>query len=405
MIMRKIAGLLFVVALILTGCTGQKQQKDELHVNFTPSEAHEVLDVAVQHYLSMKETIPSDAMPRTFQGDTMVFSNIWWWCSGFYPGTLWYLHEYSGDETLKQEAHVRTLMLDSIQYRTDDHDVGFQLYCSYGNGLRITGDTANYYMPLVNGAKSLSTRFNEQIGSLRSWDWDNNQTWKFPVIIDNMMNLELLTWASRIIPDESIAQIALTHANTTMKNHYREDNSSWHVVDYDPETGEVMMKMTWQGFNDGSAWSRGQAWGLYGYTMMYRETSEQRFLEQAIKIANFMLDHPRMPEDKIPYWDFDAPDIPEAKRDASAGAIMASALLELGGMVDSELQTKFYNAATRALATLSSPAYLATPGTNGNFILKHSVGHHGGNSEVDVPLTYADYYFVEALIRYLNITK
>jgi uncharacterized protein YyaL (SSP411 family) len=159
-------------------------------------------------------------------------------------------------------------------------------------------------------------------------------------------------------------------------------------------------KNTHQGYADDSAWGRGQAWGLYGYTLMYRETKEPRYLEHAKNIASFLLNHPNMPEDKIPYWDYNAPDIPNALRDASAGAVMASALIELSGYVDAALAKTYLNVAETQLRTLSSPEYFAEKGTNGNFFLKRSVGSLPGKSEVDVPLTYADYYYIEALLRY-----
>lgn len=215
-----------------------------------------------------------------------------------------------------------------------------------------------------------------------------------------MMNLELLMWAFRESGDSSFYKIAVSHADTTIKNHFRDDFSSWHVVSYDTITGKVETRQTHQGYSDGSAWARGQAWGLYGFVVMYRETGLQRYLDQAIGIASFMISHRNMPGDMIPYWDFDAPDIPAAMRDASAGAIMASALLELSGYADGEQGESFFRVATKQLQTLSSPEYLADTGENGNFILKHSVGSLPGNSEVDVPLTYADYYYIEALMRY-----
>jgi hypothetical protein len=215
-----------------------------------------------------------------------------------------------------------------------------------------------------------------------------------------MMNLELLEWVAKNGGDQKFNEIAVNHANTTIKNHYRPDYSSYHVVDYDLETGKIIKKVTHQGYADESAWARGQAWGLYGFTLMYRFTKDAAYLSQATHIADFLLSHPNLPADKIPYWDFNAPDIPNAKRDASAGAIMASALLELSGYTAPKKGRTYKSAAEVMLRSLSSPAYRATLGTNGGFVLKHSVGHMPNHSEIDVPLTYADYYFVEALCRY-----
>ncbi len=394
----KIIFMGFITAGVFFSCQPEKE--------FGVQQAQEILELSAQQYKGMIPAIPEDRMPRTFEADTLRTSNIWWWTSGFYPGTLWYLYEYTGDEELKQEAFKRTLMLDPIKHRTDDHDVGFQLFCSYGNALRLTGDSASFLEPIVTGAASLATRFNENVGLLKSWDWGKEKNkWLFPVIIDNMMNLELLMWVAQHENDEFLEHVSVQHANTTMEHHYRDDMSCYHVVDFDPETGEVRRKVTHQGYNDESAWSRGQAWGVYGFTMMYRKTGMESYLKHAINAANFMLDDPNMPDDLIPYWDYDAPEIPGALRDASAAAIMTSALLELSQYVSGDLQEKFFNAAEKVLAELSSETYFADYGTNGHFLLRHSVGFKLNNSEVDVPMTYADYYFVEALLRYIELKK
>ncbi|MDR0507604.1 MAG: glycoside hydrolase family 88 protein [Dysgonamonadaceae bacterium] len=326
------------------------------------------------------------------------------WVSGFFPGVLWYLYEYKRDTVLLNYARNYTARVEKEKNNKRTHDLGFMLYCSFGNGYRITGDTT-YREVLLTGAESLASRYNPVIGLLRSWDWSNDKQWQYPVIIDNMMNLELLFWASKISGNPKYREIAISHADRTMANHFRPDYSTYHVVSYDTVTGIPEMKVTHQGYADESAWSRGQAWGLYGFTMAYRETKDSKYLEQAKRIADFILNHPNLPADKIPYWDFNAPDIPNAKRDASAGAVIASALIELSGYVDKSLAKKYLNVAKTQLRTLSSPEYLAKKGTNGNFILKHSVGHFTGNIEVDVPLTYADYYYIEALLRLINNGK
>jgi uncharacterized protein YyaL (SSP411 family) len=235
------------------------------------------------------------------------------------------------------------------------------------------------------------------VGLIRSWDFGR---WKYPVIVDNLMNLELLTFAARESGDGRLHDIAVAHADNTLQNHFRPDHSSYHVVDYNPTNGNDLRKMTQQGAADDSAWARGQAWGLYGYTAMYRETGRRAYLTQATNIANYILNHPRLPADKIPYWDFDAPGIPEVPRDASAAAIISSALIELSGLVEPTAAQKYLSLARQQLLSLSSPAYRAQPGEAGDFILKHSVGSHPERREIDVPLNYADYYFLEALLRY-----
>jgi len=306
-----------------------------------------------------------------------------------------------------------------LQFVTNTHDLGFMMYCSYGNAYRMDGNNDEKNI-LVQSAKSLATRFNPKVGCIQSWNniksLDGKRILTYPVIIDNMMNLELLFFASKATGDSSFKNIAVTHAVNTMKNHLRPDYSSYHVVDYDSQTGAVKSRETMQGFSDNSTWSRGQAWGIYGFTMVYRETREQRFLETAKRMADYFIAH--LPKDKIPYWDFnvnqkgytpvwnyDPSKYPEPPRDASAAAIAASALIELSGYVDHPNSKKYLKTAEGILSTLLSPAYKASAGENGGFILKHGVGGFPGGIEVDVPLTYADYYFVEAMLRYKNLSK
>lgn len=355
---------------------------------------------AMQYKVLMKNT-PPGLIPRTYdaQKDKVQSTDSRWWCSGFYPGTLWYIFEYTGDTLIREEASRRLALLKNEQFNMKDHDLGFKMYCSFGNAYRITQDTA-YKAAIFSAARSLSARYRPSIRSIQSWDSSAN--FKCPVIIDNMMNLELLEWVSQNGGDKGLGIIAVNHANTTMKNHVRPDYSTYHVVDYDLLTGHVLKKVTWQGAADSSAWSRGQAWALYGYTMMYRFTKDSSYLSLAGHIAQFILHHPHLPGDDIPYWDFDAPGIPNTLRDASAAAVIASALLELAQYSAEKEKLQYVGASEKILRTLSSDAYLAMPGTNGGFLLKHSVGALPLKVEVDVPLSYADYYFVEALIRYRN---
>ena len=345
---------------------------------------------------SFKDT---NAFPRSVKDNALVSVPSRDWTSGFYAGVLWQMYELTKDDTWAKSARKWTESLEKEQYNTRTHDLGFMLYCSYGNGLRLAPSRA-YEEVLLQGARSLATRFRQTTGTIKSWD---HGAWEFPVIIDNMMNLELLFWATKVSGDSAFYQIAVTHALTTMKNHFRPDNSSYHVVDYDTVTGKVEGRVTHQGHADESAWARGQAWGLYGFTLTYRETKDKRFLDQAIRIADFMLKHPNLPADKVPYWDFNAPGMPNEERDASAAAIMASALLELSQYVENGM--RYNDAAAEILESLASPAYMARPGTNHGFILMHSTGHKPAKSEIDVPIIYADYYFIEALRRYKNITE
>ena len=350
---------------------------------------------------SVAVTKPGEAVyPRSIKKDgSLWYSGYKWWCSGFYPGSLWLVYEYTGDEKFKDLALKYQAGLEPLRFRTDDHDIGFQLMCSYGNCLRLTGD-ASCEAVIIDGANSLATRFDPEVGCTRSW---NNKKYTFPVIIDNMMNLELLLKAVELGGEDSLKNVALTHARTTMKNHFREDNSCFHLVDYNPETGEVIRKQTVQGLADDSAWARGQAWGLYGYSMMYRMTKEQDMLDHAVAVAEYLL--PRLPEDAVPFWDYDSPEIPNDVRDASAAAVMASGLIELSQFVDAEKSARYLAAAEKMLRTMASDEYLVAEGDDYGFLLTHSTGHKTADSEVDVPLTYADYYFLEALLRWRQLAQ
>lgn len=378
-------------AFLTISCTSRQEPMEKL--------TDRVFKVAELQYTKMAESLDSKTMPKTFENNKLVKSKIRWWCSGFYPGSLWYIYEHNQSEAIRTLAEEQTMKLEEIKNVTRDHDVGFQINCSFGNGLRLTSNE-HYKDVMHTAAHSLATRFNENVGCTRSWDWvKKGRDWKFPVIIDNMMNLELLLEVSKLYNEPELAEIANSHATTTLKNHFREDFSCYHLVDYDPETGKVRSRQTVQGYADESSWSRGQSWALYAYPMVYRYTRDERFLNHAEQIAEMILC--KLPEDGIPYWDFDAPNIPDALRDASAGAVMASGFLELSQYTqDEEKKAAYIAMAEKQLRTLASEEYLAKPGENGCFLLKHSVGNLPGNGEMDVPLTYADYYFLEALLRY-----
>ncbi len=360
-----------------------------------------------QYVVLLKEHPDTTLIPFTLKKDgSLKDSKSEWWTSGFFPGTLWYLYEFTKKDEWKKAAHLWTLALAKEQWNTYTHDLGFMLYCAYGNGLRLTNNKA-YVQPLLQGAKSLATRFHDKVGLIKSWDRfppvGPDSAYAYPVIIDNMMNLEYLTWASRVSGNKRFASIATIHADNTLQNHFRKDNSCYHAVCYDVN-GKVLAKKTWQGYSDSSSWARGQAWALYGYTMMYRETKKKAYLQQAQKVAAFYLNHPNLPADKIPYWDFNAPNIPNEERDASAATVVASALLELSTYVPAQKQY-YFKAAEIMLQSLSSDAYTYAPGAGHGFILKHSVGFKPKGGEIDVPLVYADYYYLEALLRYKKIVS
>jgi len=381
------------------------------------------LGQSAKQYSFLQSITPEDRFPKTYEGTEKgsVTSTARNWTSGFYPGTLIYLYEGTNDKELLHEAERKLVFLEGQKDNKNTHDLGFMMYCSFGNAYRVA-KKEEYKDILVQAARSLVSRYNPKVGSIQSWNriksLDGSKYWDFPVIIDNMMNLELLFFASKVTEDEHFKNIAVQHAQTTMRNHVRPDYSSYHVVAYNPETGGVNSRETYQGFAHNSTWARGQGWGIYGFTMVYRETGDKRFLETAQGMADFFLDHGNLPEDKIPYWDFDAgrPGVQPAfpydaskykviPRDASAGALVASALIELAGYSDKEKKQKYLHAAETMLKSLSSAVYTAPVGENGGFILKHSVGNLTKDREVDVPLSYADYYYVEAMLRYKNNIK
>lgn len=359
--------------------------------------------------------------PRTIDDKGQLkLSDKYEWTSGFFPGSLWYLYQATGNDSIRQQALAWTEKLESLKTFTQHHDLGFMMYCSYGNAYRLTKNET-YKSLLVQSARSLSTRFSTKTGSIRSWNkfgsWDGKNKYDYPVIIDNMMNLELLFFGARASGDQQLRKVAITHAENVMKNQVRPDGSCYHVVCYDEKTGKVLTRETAQGYADNSTWSRGQSWGIYGFTMTYRETKDPRFLNTAIKMADFYVNHPNLPSDKVCYWDFNAnqngytpsarskaPLTPANYRDVSAAAITASALLELSTFAGEKGKT-YKEVAVKILHALSSDVYRADLGGNGGFLLKHSVGSIAHGSEIDVPLVYADYYYLEALNRYRNLLE
>jgi len=321
------------------------------------------------------------------------------WMSGFFPGILWYIYENTKDKKIGEQARKWTQSIEKQKFLKQHHDIGFMMFCSFGNALRLKPDP-NDIPVLIQSAKSAITRYNPKVGTIKSWNFKPGD---HPTIIDNMMNLELLTWASRQTKDPVYRDIAIRHAETSIKNHFRPDFSSYHVILYDSSTGEVIKKHTAQGFSDESRWARGQAWGLYGYVMMYRETGKPEFLAQGKKISDLFIK--LLPADGVPYWDFDAPNQPNEVKDASSAAVAASGLLELSLLVTDPMEKRnYYNSAIRMLNALSKPQYLAR---NGNYecVLLHSAYHVPKKYEVDVNISYADYYYLEALSRLKKIQK
>ncbi|WP_345951335.1 glycoside hydrolase family 88 protein [Mucilaginibacter sp. PAMB04274] len=338
-------------------------------------------------------------MPRNIQNgqNKWKFTTYRDWCSGFWPGELWYLYESTHNKKWLSEADKFTRHLTPIASEPGfDHDLGFQLFNSFGNGYRLTKNP-EYKAVILKAADSLATLFNPKIGTILSWPQNvKRMGWPHNTIIDNMINLELLFWASKNGGPKRLCEIASAHAKTTMKNHFRPDYSAYHVVVYDTITGKKIKGITHQGYSDSSMWARGQAWAIYGYTMCYRETKDPQFLHFAQKVAGIYL--AKLPADMVPYWDFNAPNIPNESRDASAAAITASALLELSTFVKDKSQARLYRQKAEQMLNALSSAQYQSRDVNSAALL-HSTGHHPNGSEIDASIIYADYYYLEALVR------
>ena len=336
-----------------------------------------------------------DLFPASWNTDGTIKTNsARGWISGFFPANIWFLYEYTRDPKWLDMARRRTAPLDTLRRYTKTHDLGFMVGCPCAAAYRLTGEEA-YRQLLIDASDALLTRFSPAVGLIRSWDNKNGDPNPYRVIIDNMMNLEMLFTVSKLTGDKRYYDIAVCHADNTLKNHFRPDNSCFHIVCYDAETGRVTGQRGGQGYSAASAWSRGQSWALYGFTMCYRETGDPSYLDRAVKCAEYFINHPRLPEDLVPYWDYDAP------RDASAAAITASALLELAKYAPGK-EKSYYGTARKILTSLASDRYLIPAGKKCGFLIDHSVGSKPSGSQVDVPIIYGDYYFLEALLRLKN---
>ena len=381
---------------LLTACDASKENEMEWFDHAVKTSGHQLLYMSEQ----LKNEPDTACFPRSIKEGKYRLEHPTDWTSGFYPGSMWLAYELTGDEVLAKEARKYTDRLQDMQYYTGNHDLGFMMFCSYGQGIRLKPEPTDRLI-LINSSESLCSRFRPEVGLIRSWDFGE---WSYPVIIDNMMNLELLFEATKLSGDSTFYHIAVNHADRTLKEHFRTNGSCYHVIDYSLADGMVRHRQTAQGYADESTWSRGQAWAIYGYTVCYRETHDKKYLNQALKTFQFMKTHPRLPKDLIPYWDMDAPNIPNEPRDASSASCIASALYEISTM-DVPDANSYKNYADSIMASLASPNYLASLGKNGNFLLMHSVGSIPHGTEIDVPLNYADYYFLEALKRKRDIEE
>ena len=371
-------------------------------VNFNCQAQYKPVSIEVKKEISSRFSklldfpIDSVSIPRSMDCSTGVVKKVKSkdWTSGFYAGNLWQIYKITGDIRYKEKATLWNAFIEKEKFNNTTHDMGFKVYCSFGKGLKAD-DNAKYKNIIVKSAQTLVTRFNPKIGAIRSWN-HSKELFDYPVIIDNMLNLELLFEASKISGDSTFRNVAIQHANTTLKNHFRKDNSCYHVVDYDTISHGVRKKATFQGFNDDSSWARGQSWAVYGFTMAYRYTKNKEYLKQAEATAKYYINYKTLPEDGIPYWDFNDTSIPNAPRDASSAAVMASALIELYSFTKNQAYLDYSN---KVINTLSSDKYLLNDTVKGPFILDHSTGNWPKKDEIDQPIVYADYYFLEAIIR------
>ena len=380
---------------------------DETDHAFAQADAQLRWQLRVVEKERQKDKRNAAMMPRCLEKDGSIrLVNAPDWCCGFFPGELWHMYQYSHDNWWREKAVSNTWLIENVKNNRGSHDLGFMIYNSFGKAWELTGEQS-YRDVVVRAAESLVSRYDSTVGCIRSWSWGTPARWQFAVIIDNMMNLELLFEAARITGDKNYYNIAVRHANTTLKNHFRPDGSSYHVVDYNPTDGSVIKRITHQGIADESVWSRGQAWGLYGFTMCYRFTHDKSYLAQAEKIAGFFFSQKDLPRDFIPYWDMRDPAIPGGKgpaadggvpRDASAAAIFASGLYELATFADTAKASVYREWADKIMDSLER-YYQPEPETHQGFLLLHSTGNYPAGDEIDVPISYADYYYLEALTR------
>ena len=395
--MKIMLGVLCLSALALPAADGAAENEARLTAEVPKVFARAETQFA--HLIAaMDERGVTTELPRSWTRGAYKTEPPIGWTTGFFPGSLWYLYAYTQKDEWKAAAESWTARLEPARHYTKNHDMGFMFFCSYGNGIKYGGHGDDYKAVIFDAAAALATRWSEPMGLIRSWD--DPKYMQFPVIIDSMMNLEMLEWVAKNGGNRAYDRLARRHADKLDATHFRPDGTAYHVTDWNPRTGKIWARYAWQGACVDGAWARGQAWCVYGYTMMYRETDDARYLARAVKMADWILAAPNLPDDKIPYWDYQAAGIPDAPRDASAAAVMASALLELAKYAGGEKAAAYRARAVEMLLSLASPAYLCAPGECGGFLLKHSVGNLPEDTEIDASINYADYYFLEALLRF-----
>lgn len=362
-----------------------------------------LLDICVEK--AMRTACYADAAsgcPRSIQKGESEWSMASFtdWTAGFYPGILWYAYEYSDNPEMRKYAEAFTESLMPYLANIGNHDLGIMTVASAGHAWRLAGEE-KYRKAILDAAENLSLLYNPAVGTINSWPYmKDDMGWPHNTIIDNMINIELLFLASEISGDDRYCRMAVNHAETTMKNHFRKDGSTYHVLVYDDKTGEVIKKITHQGYSDDSMWARGQAWAIYGFSMAYKKSGDKRFLRTAVKAADVFWE--KIPDDFVPCWDFDDPEIPDAPKDASAAAIAAAGMIEIAALTNKPEQGRRYlRQAVKILESLSSPEY--SGGDASDALILHCTGHKPHGYEIDSSIIYGDYYYVEALMRLRNI--
>jgi unsaturated chondroitin disaccharide hydrolase len=396
--MNKPFSIFIFLMLLVLSCNTSKSTNQE----YIEKEIKEHAEFQLNFLLQQANSELRDGnvlFPRSFINNHIEFVQGTECNSGFFPGILWQMYRLTEDESWKNEAEKFTNILQQVQFNNNKLDSCYNLMASFGLGYQLTQDQ-ELRETLIQAAKMMASRFNEKVGSIRSWNSDGDQQ-DFRVSIDNLMNLELLFWAWNETGETVFYNIACSHANNTIKNQFRTDYSTWHVVNYDSITGEVRGKTNQYESSAESCYSLSQAKALYGFTMIYRETKESKYLKQAEKIADFILNHSNLPDNSIPYREFSAPGMQDEVRDVKAAAIMASALLELSEYLPDNTN-QYRSVADIILRSLSSDHYLNKKREAGGFLLKQTAGSKLNDKDIDMASIYTDYYFLEALVKKLK---
>ncbi|HEY65422.1 MAG TPA: glucuronyl hydrolase [Caldilineae bacterium] len=356
----------------------------------------EALDHAIARITQLMEK--AIGFPQATEHGRWRYTEDGGWTGGFWPGRLWLAYLVTEEGRYATAAREWCVRLAPREFDTTTHDLGFLFYPSYVTGYRLTDERALRYGALA-AAETLTRRFNPKGNFIQAWGPLDDPRRRGRTIVDTMMNLDLLFWATTQTGENRFSDIAVRHARTCQTHHVRPDGSTAHVYDFNPDTGEPIGQNTHQGYSPTSCWSRGQAWAIYGFTTCYRRTGDEAFLATARKLADWFIAH--LPEDHVPYWDFNAPDIPNEVRDSSAAAIAACGLLDLAIAAG---EPRYREAGLEILTSLATH-YTSRDHPEEEGILLHATGAKPLGREIDVSLTYGDYYFVEGLLRILEPEK